>query len=773
MDEFGSFAGVIALWLGASCGLWWLHRRSVHGKQRRQMRQAVRAAAYVSDGQKTFDAIRLPPAPAKLTGPALTTETHALLKRIQNHSAFFDKVNVLRIDMLAAFGIDDYPPLSELLHIRRDLWAASEIVLVEDLSSFGESFAEEGAYERFRAEAAALLFKADGRASAEEDVIDLRLLLARGEAERLVPELKEAIRLARERDRLPTFAEIIAYPVGAIRAVPGKLRTARAFLAEFYGYAAEIAGAIRRSEAMERGVSELRRAREELPQRLVTGFERASDAARQSASGLRRHYDFLVAAHDFQAKYEHTLRRAPQITERGRQFIARLELAEHSERLRLTSANFVIWLTRQLATGLAYFIAGLQRLHALLSETPPGVLAAALVAPTPVRGRHLPAFRSYRMALGMSGASEPRPVLPVAAERAALPMRKKEGNSTMAAASAKEKGKRGKAPVAKTPKAAAVAKVANVKESAAAAVAPPPAKAKTSDKPNAVERSASAAPAAKPAPAPSARSKPTTGKAGAKTEPRPLPETVADKPAVSTAPVIPLEPTPPAKSGGEAFPVAASPASKQPAAQPPRAKADKPPVVAKQADLPPPVESSIPRAAAGPTARNDPAPPKPFEAKRNEAETPPAISERAVKIETPPPAGLEPPEPQAAIFPPEKRRSFLDRLLGRRPPEPTIGELLAAAWEREHAAEAGDNVAAAAPAETAPTLLAKLSELPEEELPEVHEDDDSLDEAVAEDDAEDDETGDDPESLTFSVREVQAKLAPKPPQIRSFPWLRG
>jgi hypothetical protein len=105
--------------------------------------------------------------------------------------------------------------------------------------------------------------------------------------------------------------------------------------------------------------------------------------------------------------------------------------------------------------------------------------------------------------------------------------------------------------------------------------------------------------------------------------------------------------------------------------------------------------------------------------------------------------------------------------------EPTIGELLAAAWEREHAAEMGDKVAAAIPAATAPTLLAKLSELPAEDLAEDVQDEDGAEvEPIDEADAEDD-SGDDPESLTSSVLEVQAKLAAKPAQIRSFPWLRG
>jgi hypothetical protein len=802
MDEFWSFAGVIALWLGVSCGFWWLHRRSVHAKQRRQMQQAVRAAAYVSDGQKTFDEIRRQPsASADATGAALTAETHALLKRIQDRSAFFDKVNVLRVDMLASFGVEDYPPLSEILHIRRDLWAASEIVLVEDLSSFGESFAEEGAYERFRADAAALLFKADAARTREEDVIDLRLSLARGEAERFVPELKDAIRLARERDRMPSFAEIVAYPVAAITALPGKIGIARAFLLEFYRYAAEIAGAIRRSEAMERGVSELRRAREELPQRLVTGFERASDAARQSASGLRRHYDFLVAAHDFQAKYEQTLRRAPQITERGRQFIARLELAEHSERLRLTSANFLIWLTRQLATGLAHFIAGLQQLHSVLIETPPGALAAALVAPTPMRGRHLPAFRSYRMALGVSGLSEPRPTLPAVAERAMAPMRKKARTSSMAGAPAKENGMRSKAPAAKTPKAPTAAKPAKAEQPTSKATAAAPlAKATPPQKQTKAERPTAGGLAA--------GAKSSAVKAEAKITTRPAPEETAP-PTLSARDSASVRANPTAKSP------AVSPAVAQPVTQVSRIAGKRGAKLAAstQSEPPPAAQIAAPGTSARPTAsvasqtldsgrqvasawkdvtpakdsvgfradaegasrntRTAPARSDPHAAKGGGAAAVPPKPDLAAKVELEPPVDTPLAGPPRVALPPEKRRSFLDRLLGRRPAEPTIGDLLAAAWEREHAAETVDTGSETTPAETAPTLLAKLSELPAEDLPEHHEDDDDSQNGPIDEDDTEDESGDDPESLTSSVMEVQAKLAPKPPQIRSFPWLRG
>ena len=157
MDELWSFGSVVALWLGVSCGLWWLHRRSVHGGQHRQVQQAARAAVLVGEAQVVFDAVRQGDPLADAA--QLPGATHALLKRMQEHSGFFDKVNTLRVQMQASFGMADHEPLSEILHIRRDLWAASEILLVEDLGSFGASFAEPGAYERFRAQAAALLFK--------------------------------------------------------------------------------------------------------------------------------------------------------------------------------------------------------------------------------------------------------------------------------------------------------------------------------------------------------------------------------------------------------------------------------------------------------------------------------------------------------------------------------------------------------------------------------------------------------------------------------------
>ena len=162
MEDIGSLISAIALWIGLSCGLWWLHRRRVHGRQDRQLGQAKRAIVLTAEAPPVFDAIRVTVEPAiKLDANPDTIKpaTHALLKRIQEQGGFFDTVNDLRVQLQASLAIDDHPPLSEVLNLRRDLWAASEILLIDDPGAFGPSFAEPGAYERIRGEAVHLLFK--------------------------------------------------------------------------------------------------------------------------------------------------------------------------------------------------------------------------------------------------------------------------------------------------------------------------------------------------------------------------------------------------------------------------------------------------------------------------------------------------------------------------------------------------------------------------------------------------------------------------------------
>lgn len=82
------------------------------------------------------------------------------------------------------------------------------------------------------------------------------------------------------------------------------------------------------------------------------------------------------------------------------------------------------------------------------------------------------------------------------------------------------------------------------------------------------------------------------------------------------------------------------------------------------------------------------------------------------------------------------------------------------------------------PAETRPRLLSKLADIPAEEPAAAGDDEEESGSSSApadewESDAEEAESDGDPGPLTLSVMEVQAKLTPRPSQIRSFPWLRG
>lgn len=367
MEEFASFLSVIGLWIGLSVALWWMHRARIALRHAKKIELAERARGRVTAARGVFDSIR--DAGAKgFPAAELQTETFALLRRVEKEQPYFDTVNALHIQIRRTFKIADCEHLAEILHLRRDLWAASEILLMEDLRALGEDFAADSAVETFRAEAVTVLFKSGGKGKRGADSIDLRLKLAREEADKFVTDVRASVRSERENERLPTIAEVIAYPIAAARKMPGYTRAAAAYAVRFARYVLALARRIRDSEAMALGAAELQRAREELPQRVTAGVGKASEAARQGAAALQRHYQFLMVAHDVQAKYEELLSRRPDITERGRQFFARLELAAQAERLRLTSASVWDWLKRRLVSGLAHLIAGLQRLKDWLDE---------------------------------------------------------------------------------------------------------------------------------------------------------------------------------------------------------------------------------------------------------------------------------------------------------------------------------------------------------------------------------------------------------------------
>ncbi len=390
MNDAASLGLVIALWLLLSLGLWWLQRRSQRLKRKRQRQLVGLIAKAVGDAQAVFDAIRRPLAdmPADDAERADNSdatarrrfETTALLRRIQEQGDYFDTIRALIPRMKAELGLDDCPPLTEVMQIRRDLWASSEIILVEDLRTLGDAFAEEGAYEAFVEEAERLLFL--GRTPpGEDDPIDLRLAVARADVEQFARDIEADITLAEEKERLPTPAEIVAYPVAAVRALPGQIRLASAYLWEFVESVKLAARTIRESGTLASALSEFRRARDRLPQQLAHSFDRAAALARKGGQSIAAHRDFLLKAYDLQAKYQEMLVRAPELSERGRQFVARLELAKRSEQLRERSRGILDDAKRLLVRVLAHLIALLQKAQDWLAPPEPAAAGPGYAAP--------------------------------------------------------------------------------------------------------------------------------------------------------------------------------------------------------------------------------------------------------------------------------------------------------------------------------------------------------------------------------------------------------
>jgi hypothetical protein len=141
------------------------------------------------------------------------------------------------------------------------------------------------------------------------------------------------------------------------------------------------------------------------------------------------------------------------------------------------------------------------------------------------------------------------------------------------------------------------------------------------------------------------------------------------------------------------------------------------------------------------------------------------------------------PEEEEIAPPPSKRPSFLTRLFSpakaraEREAQQEAERLAAALAEAVSAGEIG---APLPEPRGAPTLMAKLSSLEVGEHPteETRVDDgpdeiQHAEEAVAAPEAEGTEPQDEPGPLTLSIMELQAKIGVRPPQIRSFPWLRG
>jgi len=475
MQQITSVVGIIAVWLIVSVGAWRLHRLLVHRKQRRKLALANEAWMRIREAPEIFADIRA--AGMAIAMADRPGRTHALLSRVRDYGDYFDDVSALRAELSRALKRDDCPPLTEILNLRRDMWAAADVLLIDDPAVFGEAFSQPGSYEEFCRDAEDLLFL--DAAPLRDDPIALRLSLADEGMQTFVSGVEGEIADERERERFPTWREIIAYPVSWVRAVPRGLawlaqvatRAGRAIgqLAAAVGRVAMAGGAalwaalrevpavlgrgrrglsalvarrprvrmpkprvagmrraagrapeyakaagrsiagLREHPAVERIAASLRRASDRFPDRVTQGLSRAAEMARDArarakastfsarervrdfeAGELGLHYDFLVKAHAMRQRYADILRRAPELTDSGRQFIARLELEKRSERLRLGTAKLRRRARLELVRFLSVLIAVLERLRDRLADAPPQPAQTTNLLTAPLHRLFLP-----------------------------------------------------------------------------------------------------------------------------------------------------------------------------------------------------------------------------------------------------------------------------------------------------------------------------------------------------------------------------------------------
>ena len=377
MKIFSSLAAVMALWLTVSFLLWLAYRVFRRRDGSRQERLLSDALGLMDEAAPVFATIRTRASAAPSAegnyrfNPGQPEETlradvRGLLNTIEAQSGYFERVNAAKKMLQQTFGVPDVLALAEILQIRRDFWAASEIFLMDGIQELGPEFADAKAFEAFQAEARALLFNEDAGASG--DPVELRLAIAREDALTFKAEAERAIAAELEKSRFPTAREFIEIPFGLLKATAMGLREIRSVLGDAAATAQNLARVVT-SKGLKAAAEELRRARTTMPGQFATAFERAGGLARQGGQNLKRHYEFVLEAQELRARYAELLARAPDLSEKGKQFMARLELERRAEQFRDSSNSAIHWARQALVVGIAYTIAGLQFVQAKI--TPP------------------------------------------------------------------------------------------------------------------------------------------------------------------------------------------------------------------------------------------------------------------------------------------------------------------------------------------------------------------------------------------------------------------
>ena len=187
MKTFSFLAALMVLWLAVSFLLWLFYRIFRRHDGLKQERLLASAIGLIEEGACLYGALRMRaskrvtargnyPHAAGTPKETLKEDVRSLLNEVEAQSAYFERVNAAKKRIQQKFNVPDFPALSEILQIRRDFWAASEIFLMEGIQELGPELGDAQSCETFQAEARALLFKEGAALPANaRDSVELRL----------------------------------------------------------------------------------------------------------------------------------------------------------------------------------------------------------------------------------------------------------------------------------------------------------------------------------------------------------------------------------------------------------------------------------------------------------------------------------------------------------------------------------------------------------------------------------------------------------------------
>ena len=289
----------MVFWLAVSFLLWLFYRIFRRYDGLKQERLLASAIGLIEEGACLYGALRMRgskrvtargnyPHAAGTQEETLKEDVRSLLNEVEAQSAYFERVNAAKKRIQQKFNVPDFPALSEILQIRRDFWAASEIFLREGIQELGPELGDAQSCETFQAEARALLFKEGAalpacagfrRAEARDCARGGGGISSQGRAGSCGRAGKEPPSF-RCRDYCRSLA-VSSKPCSA------GLREASHLLGDAAATGRSLASAMT-LKGLKGAAEELRQARTGMPGKFAAAFERGGGLERQGGQGLKR-----------------------------------------------------------------------------------------------------------------------------------------------------------------------------------------------------------------------------------------------------------------------------------------------------------------------------------------------------------------------------------------------------------------------------------------------------------------------------------------------------